>query len=169
MVDMNVKSLLKESNLLKIIEELSRLYPDELPRIQSGYYQNLIQSIMQSETKPNEDRMTVHVEYSKDFGETNPDYIWNASYSTHKRYKHKYALKFASIEDIASSFVYEKDLKKQDPEEYLAHLLFEISHGDIVISEDEFWCVDKTKRTMIEKKEFLGLEDVINQSDDDLE
>lgn len=166
---MNVKSLLKQSDLQKIIEELSMLYPDEKARIQSGYYQNLIQSIVHSEGKPNEDQMTVHVEYSKDFGETNPDFIWNASYSTHKRYKHKYALKFASIEEIASSYVYEKDLKKQHPEEYLAHLLFEISHGDIVVSEDEFWCVDKTKRTMVEKKEFFSLEDVINQSDEELE
>lgn len=156
---MFVKELLKQLRPEAILENIKAHYPEEQSRIESGYYQNLIDSMNEAFIMENAEHMTVHVEYAKDFGKTNPTYIWNASYSTHKRYNHKYSLKFVSLQEIASSFVYAKDLEMQEVGEYVARLLYEIAHRDIV-DEDDFACVEKK-----ESKEYCTVEEAFENSD----
>lgn len=140
---MNVKQLFEQVNEEALIRVIQTKYPQETERIQSGYYENLIEKMKKAEAVENVEIRTIHVEYTKDFGVTNPEFIWNASYSTHKRYNHKYSLKFASIEEIVSSYVMEKDLEEQSVVQYFAHLLFEMAHGDVLAeTEGEFNCVE---------------------------
>lgn len=141
---MIVKQLLEQVNPETLIRVIQTRYPKEKERIHSGYYENLIGKLKDAETVENEEYRTIHVEYTKDFGVTNPEFIWNASYSTHKRYNHKYSLKFASIAEIVSSYVMEKDLEEQSVAQYFAHLLFEMAHGDVLAeTEGEFNCVEE--------------------------
>jgi hypothetical protein len=140
---MNVKELFEQVNQDAVIRVIQSKYPEEKERIQSGYYENLIGKMKEAEAVENEEIRTIHVEYTKDFGVTNPEFIWNASYSTHKRHNHKYSLKFASMEEIASSYVMEKDLEEQSVAQYFAHLLFEMAHGDVLAeTEGEFNCIE---------------------------
>lgn len=141
---MFVKELLEQINEETVVRMIQSKYPDETERIESGYYENLIRKMKDVEVEGNNEQRTIHVEFTKDFGVTNPEFIWNASYSTHKRYNHKYALKFASIEEIASSFVMEKDLEELSVPQYFAHLLFELTHSDISQeTDDAFYCVER--------------------------
>lgn len=140
---MNVKQLLEQVNPESLIRVIQSKYPHEKERIQLGYYENLIEKMKKAEAVENEEFRTIHVEFTKDFGVTNPEFIWNASYSTHRRYNHKYSLKFASVEEIVSSFVMEKDLEEQSVAQYFAHLLYEMAHGDVLAeTEGEFNCVE---------------------------
>ena len=141
---MIVKHLLLTVNAEDVIKEIYSQYPEEASRIHSGYYHSLFSTMRSSEELDNEDQRTIHVEYSKDFGVTNPEFIWNASYSTHKRYNHKYALKFATIAEVCSSLVDEGDLKKRSKEQYVATLLFELAHGDVMTeTEGEFYALER--------------------------
>lgn len=140
---MNVKQLFEQVNTETLIRMIQSKYPNEQERIDSGYYENLIERLVNANEGINEDFRTIHVEYTKDFGVTNPEFIWNASYSTHKRYNHKYSLKFATIEEILSSLVLETDLEEQSVIQYFAHLLYELAHSDVLAETDgEFNCVD---------------------------
>jgi len=139
---MNVKQLLEQTNPETLIRVIQTKYPHELERIESGYYENLIGKLKEANLEENEVGRTIHVEYTKDFGVTNPEFIWNASYSTDKRYNHKYALKFATIEEIASSNIMQSDLEEQSVAQYFAHLFYELAHADVLEeTEEEFNCV----------------------------
>lgn len=141
---MFVKDLLEQINEETVERMILSKYPEELARVESSYYRNVISKMREVAKEENAEQRTIHVEFTKDFGATNPEFIWNASYSTHKRYNHKYALKFVSIEQIASSYIVEKDLEELSVPQYFAHLLYELTHSDISReTDDTFYCADQ--------------------------
>lgn len=139
---MKVKELFKQVNRDALLRMIQTKYPEERMRVQTGFYDNLLNRLEKAETGENEDHQTLHVEFSKDFGVTNPEFIWNASYSTHRRYNHKYSLKFVTIEEVASFFVLDKDIEEQSVLQYFAHLFYEMTHSDVLDDADEdFNCI----------------------------
>lgn len=152
-----IKQLLEQAENDTLFMFIQKKYPEEEERVKSGYYENLIKKLKNAKEEPNESERTIHVEYSKDFGESNPNYVWNASYSTEKRYHCKYSLKFITFEEIASSFVRNEDLEKLSKEEYLAHLLYELAYRDILM-DDEVKLVSVQSKP---QKDYFRVEDVI--------
>lgn len=103
-------------------------------------YIDLLELLKGASIVPSENFLTLHVEYVEDYG--NSEHIWTASYSLHKRYKQKYLLSFASINEIANALILEEEIENLD--EYVAHILWGYLCSDYIDEEDsEYQAEDK--------------------------
>lgn len=151
-----VKELFQDVDKDAVVAEIKRIHSDMTEQMKSEY-EKAISRIERAEDRPNEEERTIHVEYTKDFGETNTDYIWHTTYSLNKRFHHQYSLRYISVEEIATAFVREEDLEEISREEYFAHLLYEIVHRDITEPVDNYISVEKGERKQIEAHEAVGV------------
>lgn len=161
---MHIQELIKQTEADRIIEEILNYYPHEKERVHSNYYHHLIQMLCQAEIPPNRQHVTVHVDYSKDFGKNNPSHIWGVSYSVNKRYHHKYSLYYLTINEIAGALVFSRDLEHQRKEEYIAHLLYEIAQRDLFEDDNEFVAGEPSNKKS--QKEYCLLEELLDDDDE---
>lgn len=126
-------------------------------------YMELLERLKQTEPNLTEDNMTIHVEYTKDFG--SEESIWTSSYSMNKRFNRKFLLVFASTEEIAGANIIEDELSNH--EEYIAHVLREMLYQhESEEEESEFHAEDKERRSL-EEPEYCSVKEILDSMEDD--
>ena len=149
----SIQQLIQEIPEYLILKELFNLYPNEKERIDSDAYSELIKNLRNVEAEASGENLCIHVSYEKDFGKSNPNYIWQACYSLNHRLNTKYSLQSLSFAQIAGALYKDDEAKEVGEEAFLAHLLYELACMDFY--DDE---LPKAKG----KKDYFRIEDVID-------
>jgi hypothetical protein len=157
-----LKQLLEEVNIENVETALENLYFHQ-DKFNRQVYQDLFEQLKTVSVISSEQNMTLHVEFIEDFGSN--DYIWSATYSLYRRYKRKYSLEFATIEQIANASIQAEDVKNK--EEYVAHILREYLYNQDSEEEESKFQAEEKKRRQMKKTEYCSIEDVLNSMDEE--
>lgn len=158
-----LKELLDDVNMEGVELSLKNLYFHQ-DKLNFQVYQDLFEQLKKASVIPSEENMTLHVEYVEDFG-TN-ECIWSSTYSLYRRYKRKYSLEFATVEQIANATIREEDVTNK--EEYVAHILRECLYNLDSEEEESKFQAEEKKRRQMKNTEYCSIEDVLNSMDEDV-
>ncbi|PLS19140.1 hypothetical protein CVD28_01660 [Bacillus sp. M6-12] len=160
---MILKEILADVNIEGVENALRKFYFHQNDFHQQSY-KELLEQLKNVPLTPLKNHMTLHVEFTEDCGSN--ECIWSATYSLYRRYKRKYSLEFANIEQIANASVREEEVTSK--EEYMAHVLWEYLYNQYSEEEESKFHAEEKKRRQMNKTEYCSIEDVLNSLDEEV-